>query len=292
MIEIWLIFALVAALLYGISQAVGKFVIDRLSAPMMIFLNFIVTMPVYLFFLAMFLIKVSSWPVDLEAIGLGLLAALFGRAGYYTFLEAVERGPITIVGSLTAAYPAIITILAITLLGETVTAMQAFGVAVIICGMIGLSYSRGGSTGRAALTRASLIFSLITLALWGIWGIFVKLTLDVLPVVFYLGLYALVLPPLFFVYSRSRRWGRSALIPKWSIPVIIAIISIEIGQIGLFADTTSVSLGEAAIVFPLIASYPVVMILLAYGFLKERLTKRDLLLVVAVVAGIVLVSTV
>jgi len=287
----WILIALAAAVLYGVSQAVGKYVIDKLSAPMMVTINFVVTMPMYIAFLAAFIIGLGPWLTSIEPVIFGVVAALLGRAGHYLYLEAVEKGPVTIVGSITAAYPAIITVLAITLLHEDVSSLQGVGIAVIVCGMIGISLSHGGK-GVRSLSRASLVLSLLTLAVWGIWGIFVKLALESLPIIYYLGLYALALPPLFFVYARHKRAAGVKMMPKWSRPVMIAAISIAIGQVGLLADTTAVSWGVAAIAFPLIASYPVIMIILAYAFLKERLSKKDMLMVAAVIAGILMVSTV
>ena len=182
-------------------------------------------------------------------------------------------------------------ILAITLLGESLTAIQGVGVSIVIVSMIGLSFSHSSSKGDTTFTRLSLIFSIITLILWGVWGIFVKLALRELPIVFYLGLYSLVLPPLFLIYLRYKGIPRKQVLPKWSLPVIIAVIAVLIGQLALLADTAAVSLGEAAVVFPLIASYPIVMILLAFAFLKERLSRRDVSLVFAVIIGIILIST-
>ena len=196
-----------------------------------------------------------------------------------------------IVGSITAAYPAIITVLAITLLGESLTSVQAAGVSLVIVSMIGLSFSHGSSNSGTSFTRLSLILSIVTLILWGVWGIFVKLALRELPIIFYLGLYSLVLPPLFYAYVRYKRIPRRQVLPKWSLPVVIAVIAVLIGQLALLADTAAVSLGEAAVVFPLIASYPIVMILLAFAFLKERLSRRDVSLVFAVIIGIILIST-
>ena len=286
----WILIALVAAVLYGVSQVAGKYVIDKLSAPMMVSINFVVTMPIYIVFLIAFILGLGPWLTSIEPVIYGLMAALLGRAGYYLYLEAVERGPVMIVGSITAAYPAIITVLAITLLHEDITMLQGFGIAVITCGMIGISLSHDSSSGRT-LSRTSLILSFLTLAVWGVWGVFVKLALDSLPIIYYLGLYALVLPPLYFVYARQKKASGVQMIPKWSRPVMIAAVAAGIGQVGLLADTTAVSLGEAAIAFPLIASYPIIMILLAYAFLKERLSRRDLLMVATVVAGILMVST-
>lgn len=290
--ETWILLALAAVVLYGVAQVIGKVAIGSLAAPAMVAINFLVTMPIYVLFLLCFIATASSFQVAPVFIVFGLLAAFFGRAGYYTYLEALERGSVTVVGSITAAYPAIITVLAITLLGETLTLLQAAGVGVIILGMVGLSYSHGLSGNAHGLNRQALIMSIITLILWGVWGVFVKLALSALPITYYLGLYALVLPPLFFAYVRHKGISVKGCIPKWSLPVTIAIISVLVGQIALFSDTAAVSLGEAAIVFPLIASYPVVMILLAYVFLKERLSRRDQLLAASVVFGIVMISTI
>jgi len=248
-------------------------------------------MPIYILFLFCFLLSLGSFRIGSEYIIFGLVAALLGRAGYYTYLEALERGPVMIVGSITAAYPAIITVLAITLLGESLTSVQAAGVSLVIVSMIGLSFSHGSSKGSTGFTRLSLILSIVTLILWGVWGIFVKLALRELPIVFYLGLYSLVLPPLFYTYIKHKRIPRKQILPKWSLPVIIAVIAVLIGQLALLADTAAVSIGEAAVVFPLIASYPIVMILLAFAFLKERLSRRDISLVFAVIIGIILIST-
>jgi len=289
--EIWVLLALSAAVLYGISQAIGKLAIDSLTAPSMVAVNFLVSMPVCILFFFCFLLSLGSFRIGFEYILFGLAAALLGRAGYYTYLEALERGPVMIVGSITAAYPAIIAVLAITLLGESLTSVQAAGVSLVIVSMIGLSFSHGSSNSGTSFTRLSLTLSIVTLVLWGVWGIFVKLALRELPIIFYLGLYSLVLPPLFYTYVRYKRIPRREILPKWSLPVIIAVIAVLIGQLALLADTAAVSLGEAAIVFPLIASYPIVMILLAFAFLKERLSRRDVLLVFAVIIGIILIST-
>jgi len=284
--------ALLAVFLYGISQVIGKFAIRTLTPPNMVTINFLFTMPVYIALLLGSFLFIELGDVRLSYVIMGLLAAVFGRAGYYTYLEALKSGPVMVVGSITAAYPAIITVLAITVLGETITATQGVGITVILLGMIGLSFSRGSTGSISEFTRASLIFSIITLLLWGAWGIFAKVALTELPVLFYLGLYTVVLPPLYLVYIRQKDMPMKSTIPKWSFPVMISIVAVAIGQIGMVADTTAVSLGSAAVVFPLIASYPIVMILLAFIFLKERLSLRDEMLVLAVVLGVVLISTV
>lgn len=48
--------------------------------------------------------------------------------------------------------------------------------------------------------------------------------------------------------------------------------------------------GRGPIVFPLVAANPVVVVVLAHSFLKERLTRTEVLLIGAVIAGIVMAS--
>lgn len=284
--------ALLAVFLYGISQVIGKYAIRTLTPPNMVTINFLFTLPVYIALLVGSYLFIELGDVRMSYVVMALLAALFGRVGYYTYLEALKSGPVMVVGSITAAYPAIITVLAITVLGESITAIQGIGVTVILFGMIGLSFSRGSTGSISEFTRTSLVFSIITLMLWGAWGVFAKVALTELPVLFYLGLYTLVLPPLYLAYLKQKDMPMKSTIPKWSFPVMISIVAVAIGQIGMVADTTAVSLGTAAVVFPLIASYPIVMILLAFIFLRERLSLRDEMLVAAVVFGIILISMV
>ncbi|MDH4122665.1 MAG: DMT family transporter [Thermoplasmata archaeon] len=292
MFETWFLLAIFAALMYGTGQTVLKSVLGNISVARMIVINFIVSMPIYIFFLTSSTLILDIGQYGLIAIFIGIAAAFLGRAGYYTYMEALESGPVTIVGSITAAYPAIIAILAITILGETITMTQGIGIAIVIAGIVALSYSRRGSEADKSFTDRSKFFCVVTLALWGVWGLFVKIALDAMPTILYLGLYTFALPTVLFGYLGMKRIKIRDNLPMWSVPVIIAIISVMIAQIGICADSTAVSLGPASIVFPLVAAYPIITIVEAQFFLKERLKIREMLIVLLVVLGIILVSTV
>ena len=292
MIEPWLLFALIAVFMYGTSQTIVKVALGNISVATMIIINFIITMPIYATLLVASSLRTDLSQVGLQILLIGFLAALLGRAGYYTYLEALESGPVTIVGSVTAAYPAIIAILALTVLRESITPIQAIGVALVVGGIVALSYASNGRKNEKKLSRKAIIYCAATLAIWGIWGLFAKMALLVLSIGTYLGLYTLALPIVLSGYMICKGIGIKKAFPRWSLPVKIAAISIMIGQIGLFADTTAVSIGNASIVFPLIAAYPIITILEAQLFLKEALARKDIILIALVIIGILLVSTV
>jgi len=292
MFETWVFLALIAVFMYGTSQTIVKVAFKDISVATMILINFITTMPIYATFLVASSLRLEISQLGFQVLLIGLMAALLGRAGYYAYLEALESGPVTIVGSITAAYPAIITILALTVLHESITLAQGIGIILVIGGIVALSYANNGQEGERKLSRKGIFYCAVTLAVWGLWGLFAKMALLVLPIATYLGLYAIALPFVFSGYMLGKKIRISKVFPRWSLPVIIAVISVMIGQLGLFADTAAVSIGNASIVFPLIASYPVVTVIEAQIFLNERLTIKDFALIALVISGIVLVSTV
>jgi transporter family protein len=290
MADISVVLALISLLIYGATQVIAKAVVRNLDATSMVALNFVISLPIYIFLLGCSVIFWGEYVDHLEYVLYGLIGASTARGGYYIYLEALERGAVSMVGSITAAFPAMTAILAVTLLGEKISIMNGIGITIIIVSMIVLSFSHGKLEGGGTFSRTSLLLSLTTFSIWGVGGIFIKLALDGLPQIAYLGLYPFILPPIAFAYLRHKRATKAVLFPKWTVPVIGAIVVAELWQLAYFAETGAVSQGAASIVFPLISAYPVITIVGARLALKERLTMGDMILLAAVMFGILLTS--
>ena len=69
-------------------------------------------------------------------IGLAMTTGMLGFAGAFCFLTAVLTGPVTLVATVSALYPAVSIFLAITFLHETITLQQGIGIALSIVAMI------------------------------------------------------------------------------------------------------------------------------------------------------------
>src|SRR5271169_386772 len=74
-------------------------------------------------------------------LGFGVLAYILDGTGWILYFESIISGPITIVGTLSAAYPALTVLFARIFLGEQLGAQQYAAVALVIGGCLGLSYS-------------------------------------------------------------------------------------------------------------------------------------------------------
>jgi len=290
MISTSILLALTALLVYGLTQVLAKRTVGTINSTSMVAVNFLVTLPIYIVFLVATLVLLDAETLELEYFLYALVGASTARGGYYLYLEALEKGAVTMVGSITAAYPAITAVLAITVLGEDIKVVNGLGIVVIIASMIGLSYMHGRSSGEHGFSRSALVLSMVVLLVWGFGGVFIKLSLSGIPLIAYLAVYPFILPPIAFAYLRHKRATREMVFPKWSVPVLAAAAVAILWQLGYFAETGAISTGEAAIVFPLVSAYPIVTIVGARLFLHERLTIIDWALLMCVVVGIVLTS--
>jgi drug/metabolite transporter (DMT)-like permease len=288
----WLFLSLGAVVLYGSAQVAQKVSLTHIPASVVVFLSITIATPISLICLAPFVWAGEILDVGAVPFMLGLLSATFGQLGYYLYLEAAQRGPISIVGSVTSAYPIMVVAVAIFFLAESPGILQLSGALMVTSAVTVLSYIHGGKSRELHASGKYFTLCIGSMLLYGFWGIFAKIALEEIPWLMYVGMYAFVIPPTVYVYNRRKGIRLRHTIPSWSVPFIIAIIAAEVGNIGFFFEVNAVADGPASIVFPLVASSPVIVILLAYAFLKERLTKIETLLVAAVVFGIVLVSTV
>lgn len=290
--QTWLLLALGAVLLYGSSQVAQKVSLNDIPASAVVSLSILVAMPISLVCLAPYLVTGALMEVDPVTLAIGLAAATFGQIGYYFYLEAAQRGPISIVGSVTAAYPIMVIVVAIVYLSESPSGVQLAGVLLVTVSMIVLSYVHGGSAKPIHLSGRYFSLCIASLMCYGLWAVFTKIALGDMDPLLFFGIYAFVIPPTVLIYYRYKGIKIRQYFPSWSVPYIIAIIASEVGNIAFFLEVNAVSLGPASIVFPLVASSPVVVVVLAYGFLKERLARNEILLIGAVLAGIVMVSVV
>jgi transporter family protein len=131
-----------------------------------------------------------------------------------------------------------------------------------------------------------LALSLVSLGLWGIWGVFSKVATQHLgPQVAYLiGIFGYV--PVFgiLLYETGgnipwQPWG-------WAIALAAGMST----GFGLFFFFRALSTGNASVVVPLTSLYPVVTVLLSWLFLGENLSPRQWTGLVLAMAAVWLLS--
>src|SRR5262249_45763317 len=95
-----------------------------------------------------------------------LAAYLLDGLGWLLYFQAIVHGPIAIVGTLSAAYPALTVVFARLFLHEDLSGLQYLGVALVIGGCIGLSYAPAPPESQISDPRW-IPLSFVALLLWG-----------------------------------------------------------------------------------------------------------------------------
>ncbi|MFN7684936.1 MAG: EamA family transporter, partial [Oligoflexia bacterium] len=282
---IWLTPALLALFAYGIGQGLVKKWISQVP-PARFCLYFVVAKALvnigYYLWQSTGLSGVSGVSFNVEPLPplfsaetaafttAGILAYLLDGAGWILYFKSIIAGPITIVGTLSAAYPALTVLFARVFLGEVLEPIQYLGVALVISGCLGLSYSPPDRNSKVT-DRKWVIYAGSALVLWGAAQTIVKYSYglsganeanlaiyNTLGGLCSIGVYG-------WLWGRGgthsfAEWGRSffpmGLMAAGDLGVIIAS-----------------KFGPISIVTPLTGAYPLVTLGFAAMILREKISR-------------------
>ncbi len=283
----WLAWALGATVLWGLGTFAAKPSTGRLG-PRTMGLGATLVEGIA-FGLVGLLLPRGPLVADAGTILTAIAAGALGAAGYLFFYEGMRVGSVGLVGTISAAGPMLTVVLSVAFLGEVLGTYQVLGIGLIMFCILFLAYDPGH---RDASRRAAVLLSLAGFFVWGLWGVLIKTSvqdlgqgnMDLLLATAYLGVTA--------AYAFVRRSPTASQDPPsrriWTLGLFV-FLSGAIGAIGL---TVAYDLGPASLVGPISGTYPVIATLGAAAFLKEKLTYRVGVSLVAFTIGIVLVSAV
>ncbi|HKZ90486.1 MAG TPA: EamA family transporter [Thermoplasmata archaeon] len=280
--ELWLTFALLTVVSYGLGEGMSKEPTVRLGSARMLFLYALYNVPIY----SLWFVFGGGW-TTLNPLGIafGVASAVCGAVGGALWFRAMEAGNASVVSGFTAAYPVITLAGAVLLLGESVVPLQIVSVVLLVSSVTVLGSS--GRGGRTAAGRSWLPAMIVTVLLWGLWGVFEKLAIDEIGFAGNAGVYVLTATPIFlFLARRSQRgdepWDRAGV---RSAQLPLAAFA--------FAGVTTylaIGMGPIGVVIPVTTAYPLVAILFRRFWMAERMTRLQTAAVAMSLVGALLVS--
>jgi bacterial/archaeal transporter family protein len=131
-----------------------------------------------------------------------------------------------------------------------------------------------------------LMYSLLALVLWGLWGVFSKIAATHLPswVIFLVEIWVYLVVGGFI-------WGLLRTPVAWTVPGAAAAVAAGLaGGFALFFFLKALASGPAGVVVPLTSLYPVVTVLLGLIFLHEGLNLRHLTGIILAAAAVWLLA--
>jgi transporter family protein len=216
----------------------------------------------------------------------GVLAYILDGLGWIFYFQSIVAGPITIVGTLSAAYPALTVLFARVFLGEALQAVQYFGVLLVIGGCIGLSYGPSQPGVAAAVQKRWIPLAATALLLWGTAQTIVKWSyglpkaneanlalFNTIGGALTLGVYGIL---------RGRQGRHSSR--EW----IKSFLPMGMMAAGDLCVIIASRVGPISLVTPISGAYPVVTLIFAAMVLREKITVLQYVNVVLIIVGIFL----
>jgi drug/metabolite transporter (DMT)-like permease len=263
-----------------------------------------------------------SDPVDIAQV---LAVGAFSAVGYLATYQAFRLGPISVVSPVMSAYGGLTVILAVIVLGETLTAMQAAGAAVATFGVVLAGVVLERDLRRTRFVSPGVVFALIAMLLWAWFTILLAgpvKSAGWLPVIALsrtvtgIVLWAIVAVTLWYLWARRHRGrvptelddpysrpvhqadGATALPEPLRLSRALRVRSTIVLMIAMGAFDAcgyvlfSVGLeGSAAWLVGLAGSFaPIVTVLFGVGWLGERLRPTQWAGIALVLAGVVIVG--
>ena len=278
---LWLAPALLAVLLYGLGQGFVKKWIGEVP-PARFCLYFACARALVM--LAYFLAN-SSTPEFMSqsrsVFAIGVLAYLLDGTAWVMYFQSIIAGPITIVGTLSAAYPAVTIVFAHWFLGETLAPLQYGAVALVIGGCIGLAYQPADAANKVT-GRAWIAPAFLALVLWGGAQTVIKYDYGLGATDTNMALYSALGAVLTLgVYGLWKGRAGTHSVRDWT-RAFLPMGMMASGDLGVLIASRY---GKISIVTPLTGAYPLVTLAFAALVLRERITPLQWACIAAILIG-------
>jgi drug/metabolite transporter (DMT)-like permease len=284
---VWLTPALLALLLYGLGQGFVKMWITEVP-PARFCLYFACARAVVMgcYFFANPHAQVLT-AESRQVLIIGVLAYLLDGVGWIMYFQSIIAGPITIVGTLSAAYPALTIVFAHWFLGETLTPLQYVAVGLVIGGCVGLAY-QPSDTANKVTGRTWILLAFSALVLWGGAQTIIKYDYGLGATDANMALYSMIGALLTLgVYGFSKGRAGTHTIIEWTRS-FLPMGMLAAGDLGVLIASRY---GKISIVTPLTGAYPLVTLAFAALALRERITLLQCACIAAILVGMFLCTS-
>jgi len=273
----WLILALVTAVFWAVGQVLMKRAVGQMPKQLVYLAN---AGYLWIFWLAVFLFK-GGFEWDPTAAGL----AIFPGLGFIYALVALSRAEAGLISAISAINPAITTILAVSFLGEKLNGFQGILIGIIVFGAIYMALPEKVKVKNTVWIWWGIGFGLLS----GLNNFLSKIGLNRVNTLSYsliVASWQLIAALVWMTASRS--WGQlPRLLARADRVGVVGTGIFNLGSVAFFA---ALGLGQASLVMPVVNLYVPLICLLAWWWLKERMTRRQMAGAGVIVVSVILFS--
>ncbi len=278
----WFILSILAAFFWGIGGVITKKGLYHISPLYNNVLGAIVTLILIVPF------ALSHNPDLLSSIKIIPHTLLVG-ALLLCYYYVLEKGQISLTGTVLATYPLITVVLSFLFLNEQTTFLQNIAILIIILGSVVLVGGENKNKLNKSITDNWIIWALGGAFAIGISDFIAKTAINQSDIYSYLVYYSFAFALTSLVAIIFDKKGRSlqSFSSKNFLPTFIGVTMTEVGMLFYYL---AISKGLLSIVTPISSSYTVITIILSWIFLKDKINKIQWFGITLSVLGIILIG--
>ena len=278
-------FAFVSYFAWATGDIFGTVAARKLDAYSITFWNYVLRVIIFSLYIPFGLTQLYNLSLGLFFIN--ILLALFLLVGFISFNESLRIGNAALAGTIAASFTALVVVLSLVFLNETISFLQIFSIVTIFIGIVLSTLDlRFLNKGKLTLDRG-IVFALIAMVCWGIYFTFIKIPVRQIGW-FWPNYISFMLFPLTFLFMKINKLKLKNPNFKGALPFLIGAVVLT--GIAEFSFNFGISKGLTAIVAPIAGSYPTLFVILAFFVFKDKITKQQIAGIIITLFGIVLLS--
>lgn len=280
----WLVYTLIASLFWGVGQIYLKKGFAKISSLWNIIIATIICLVTWLPFCYFNGINLSNINFS-PTLFFIIIVSIF----YQIYFYALEKGEVSITGTIMAAYPLVTVILSHLFLGEVINWIQKLAIFVVLLGAAVISLPNKNNQTKIKV-GSWIWWALASVILIGTADFLAKVIINNIGPYNYMFLLPIFYIPVVLGIAMIDKKGQK-LPPvsgnQWRqlTPTLIGVFMIEVG---IIAFNLAFANGPASLVGPLSSCYVAITVILAIIFLKEKVNLNQLIGIILTIIGIIL----
>ncbi len=290
-------------ILWGFLSMLGWGIADFLAAKATRKIGFVLTLlwvniVAFVILSIYFLMNFSSFDINhIQKFLFDLIIVSFlGIIGSLSFFKGLKGGQVSLVSPLGSSFVLIVVILSMVFLKEALQVNQIIAITLIISGIIMTSVNLkefpifkkmvafiGVKEGIVAMLSWGFAFFLIVPAVRSL-GWFLPLFITKLFAILFLVIFIIV-------DKRYNDINKQFFIESFQFPIVAILLLIGFWDtLAYIGYNFGIIRGYVSIVAPIAASYPLLTVILAKIFLKEKLALNQIIGILGTITGLILIS--
>jgi transporter family protein len=247
--------------------------------------NFIFTFFIYLLYIPFALKDLNNLTLGILVICivLGIVSAL----SFFGFNQALRIGNASAVGAVSGSFGAVVVVLSLIFLKETLSVFQLLGIFIIFLGILLTLLNFNEIKKGQLFNNKGFYLSLLVMLGWGIYHAFIKIPVRQIGWFWPAFIATIAALAVYFLIGLKQSKSLKAMTPKIYLYVFIAAGLFSLGE---FAYNYGLLTGSASVIAPIAGAYPTLFVVLSRFFFKDKLNKQQTAGIITTLVGIVFLA--